>query len=52
LLTDCARQGAAKVEHAYHDLVDYLMFRYLLGYKEFASPRLLRIAAPVIPDLP
>ena len=27
-LTEYARQSTTKVGHAYHDLVDYLMFRY------------------------
>jgi dipeptidase len=50
-LTDYARQCASNVGHACHDLVDYLMFQYLLGYKELAPPSLPKIAAPVIPDV-
>jgi dipeptidase len=51
-LTEYAHQCATNVGYAYHDLVDYLMFRYLLGDKELAPPRLPEIAAPAIPDVP
>jgi len=51
-LTDYARQCSTNVGNAYHGLVDYLMFQYLLGAKELAPPTLPRIAAPVIPDPP
>ena len=50
-LTDYARQSSTKVGHAYDELVDYLVFKYLLGYKELAPPPLPEIAAPVIPDI-
>ena len=43
------RQCATKVGCAYHDLVDYLILQYLVGYKELAPPSLPEIAAPVIP---
>jgi hypothetical protein len=51
-LSDYAGQCATKVGQAYHELVDYLMFRYLVGGKELAPPRLPEIAAPVVPDVP
>ena len=51
-LTDYARQCSTNVGYAYHELVDYLMFQYLLGYQELAPPPRPRIAAPVIPDPP
>lgn len=51
-LTDYAHGCATNVGHAYHDLVDYLMLRYLIGAKELAPQSLPRIAAPVIPDVP
>ncbi|MHC4405506.1 MAG: C69 family dipeptidase, partial [Planctomycetota bacterium] len=51
-LTDYAQQCTTKVGYAYGELVDYLTFRYLLGYKELAPPALPQIAAPVVPDVP
>jgi len=51
-LTNYARQCSTNVGNAYHELVDYLMFQYLLDSKELAPPTLPRIAAPVIPDPP
>jgi len=51
-LNDYAQQCMTQAGHAYHELVDYLMFRYLIGDKELAQPTLPRIAAPVIPDKP
>lgn len=51
-VTDYARQCLRQVGYAYSELVDYLMFQYLLGYPEVAPPRLPLIAAPVIPDVP
>lgn len=51
-LTDYAQQCSTNVGNAYHQLADYLMFRYLLGAKELAPRTLPRIAAPVIPDPP
>jgi dipeptidase len=51
-LTDYARHCTTKVGYAYHDLVDYLMFQCLLGYKELAQATLPEIPAPVIPDVP
>ncbi len=51
-LTDYAQQCTTKVGYAYHELVDYLMFRYLVGYKELAPQSLPEIAAPVVPDVP
>ena len=44
----CLRQ----VGYAYHELVDYLMFRYLLDHSEVAPPRLPAISAPIIPIVP
>jgi hypothetical protein len=41
-----------QVGYAYDELVDYLMFQYLLGDADVAPPRLPVIGAPVIPDLP
>jgi len=41
-----------QVGYAYHELVDYLMFRYLLDHSEVAPPRLPAISAPIIPIIP
>jgi dipeptidase len=38
-----------QVGYAYDELVDYLMFRYLLANPEVAPPKLPTIAAPTIP---
>jgi len=38
-----------EVGYAYHELVDYLMFRYLVDHWEVAPPKLPVIGAPVIP---
>jgi dipeptidase len=51
-LTDVARQCTTTVGYAYHDLVDYLMFRYLVGEKELARTELPRVAVPVISKSP
>jgi len=51
-LTDYAHGCATNVGHAYHDLVDYLMLRYLIGDKELAPQSLPQVAAPIIPDVP
>ncbi len=51
-VTDYARQCSTNVGHAYDELVDYLVFKYLLGYKELAPPTLPEIAAPVVPEMP
>jgi dipeptidase len=44
----CMRQ----VGYAYYELVDYLMFQYLLGDADVSPPHLPEIAAPAIPDKP
>ncbi len=44
----CLRQ----VGYAYHELVDYLMFQYLVDHSEVAPPKLPAISPPVIPDVP
>jgi hypothetical protein len=41
-----------QVGYAYDELVDYLMFRYLLDNSEVAPPRLPAISAPMIPAVP
>jgi dipeptidase len=44
--THCLKQVGA----AYHDLVDYLMYRYLFGNSEISPPPLPVIAAPLISE--
>lgn len=44
----CLRQ----VGYTYNELVDYLMFRYLVDHWEVAPPKLPMISTPVIPSTP
>jgi dipeptidase len=41
-----------QVSYAYDELVDYLMFQYLVADAEVAPPSLPAIAAPALPDRP
>ncbi len=50
-VTEYANQCLKQVGYTYNELVDYLMFKYLLGHSEVAPPRLPSIAVPVIPDI-
>lgn len=43
-------QCLTQVDYAYKDLVDYLMFRYLVDHAQVALPKLPSIAVPVIPS--
>ena len=45
---DCLTQ----IGYSYHELVDYLMFRYLVDHSEVAPPKLPAISAPMIPAVP
>jgi len=45
--SDCARRAGT----AYHDLVDHLLFRFLVGDPAFAPPALPRIDPPSLPRL-
>jgi len=47
-----AEHCLTQVGYAYHELVDYLMFRYLLDDSEVAPPKLPAISAPMIPAVP
>ena len=51
-LNSYAEQCLTQVGYAYHELVDYLMFRYLVDHWEVAPPKLPVIGAPVIPIAP
>jgi dipeptidase len=44
----CLRQ----VGYTYHELVDYLMFQYLVDHPEVAPPKLPAVSPPVIPEGP
>jgi hypothetical protein len=41
-----------QVGYAYKELVDYLMFMYLVDHSEVAPPKLPAISAPIIPAVP
>jgi len=47
-----AEHCLTQVGYAYHELVDYLMFRYLADHWEVAPPKLPAIGAPIIPAAP
>ncbi len=47
-----AEHCLTQVGYAYHELVDYLMFQYLLDNSEVAPPKLPAISAPIIPAVP
>jgi dipeptidase len=47
-----AEHCMTQVGYAYRDLVDYLMFRYLLDNSEVAPPKLPTIVPPTIPQVP
>ena len=51
-LNTYAGQCMRQVGYAYHELVDYLMFRYLVEHWEVAPPKLSAVSAPVIPTAP
>jgi dipeptidase len=52
LVTRYTCQCLKQVGYGYHELVDYLMFRYLVGHAEIALPSLPVIGAPAIPERP
>jgi len=47
-----AEHCLTQVGYAYHELVDYLVFRYLLDNSEVAPPKLPAVSAPIIPIVP
>jgi dipeptidase len=51
-LNSYAEHCLKQVGYAYYELVDYLMFRYLVDHWEVAPPKLPAIGAPVIPAAP
>jgi len=44
-----AEHCLTQVGYAYNELVDYLMFRYLVDHSEVAPPKLPAISAPILP---
>ncbi len=50
-VNDYADQCLTQVGYAYSELVDYLMFKYLVDHSEVAPPELPSIPKPVIPDV-
>lgn len=48
-LNSYAEHCLTQVGRAYQDLVDYLMFRYLVDHAEVAPPKLPAISPPIIP---
>jgi dipeptidase len=50
-LNTYAQHCLTQVGYGYHELVDYLMFRYLVDNPQVAPPRLPAISAPVIPPV-
>ena len=49
LATDYTGHCLKQVGYAYHELVDYLMFKYLVGSAEVAPPTLPAIGPPAVP---
>ncbi len=49
IVTDYSTHCLKQVGYAYHELVDYLMYRYLVGHPEISPPGLPAIEAPMIP---
>ena len=49
LVTEYSAHCLKQVGYAYHELVDYLMYRYLVGQSEISPPVLPVIEAPIIP---
>lgn len=49
LVTDYSAHCLKQVGYAYHELVDYLMYRYLVADPEIAPPTLPVIEAPIVP---
>ena len=47
-----AEHCLTQVGYAYKELVDYLMFTYLVDHSEVAPPKLPAVSAPIIPTVP
>ncbi len=51
-LNDYADRCLTQVGYAYNELVDYLMFRYLVDHSEVAPPELPTVGVPAVPEVP
>jgi len=51
-VTEYSNSCLEKVDDAYGELVDYLMFKYLYSYSNAAPPELTEIGKPTVPALP
>jgi len=51
-LNTYAEHCLTQIGYSYHELVDYLMFRYLVDHSEVAPPKLPAFSAPMIPAVP
>lgn len=51
-LNTYAEHCLTQIGYSYHELVGYLMFRYLVDHSEVAPPKLPAISAPMIPAVP
>ena len=51
-VTDYTRSCLERVDEAYDELVDFLMFKYLYSYAGVAPPELPSVSAPEIPASP
>jgi dipeptidase len=51
-VSDYTNSCLEKVDDAYGELVDYLMFNYLYSYPDVASPKLPEVGPPAVPALP
>ena len=50
-VTEYTNSCLEKVDDAYGELVDYLMFKYLYSYAQAAPPTLTEVSPPTIPTL-
>ncbi|MHC4399804.1 MAG: dipeptidase [Planctomycetota bacterium] len=51
-VTEYTNSCLEKVDDAYGELVDYLMFKYLYSYSNAAPPELTEVSKPTVPTLP
>jgi len=51
-VTEYTNSCLEKVDNAYGELVDYLMFKYLHSYSDAAPPKLTGVSTPTVPALP
>jgi dipeptidase len=51
-VTEYTNSCLDRVDDAYGELADYLMFKYLYSYASVAPPKLPRVSTPAVPQLP